>query len=236
MVSVCIATYNGERFIRRQIESILPQLDSDDEIIVSDDGSTDNTLDIIRGFEESRICIIDGAHKGSPIWNFEKALSYAHGDYVFLCDQDDEWMPNKVSTMLKALRDSYCVVSDCEVIYTTSDDVVVERKPSFFSFNHTRSGSIYNLMVKNGYLGCCMAFRRAVLDKALPFPKECPMHDIWIGNVAAFYYSVSFVHDKLIRFHRHASNASTTGRPSGNGLLGKLKVRYDVIKELAKRK
>ena len=74
MISVCIATYNGERFIERQINSILSQIGTEDEVIVADDGSTDNTLAILKEMNDPRIHIIDGAHRHSPTWNFEKSL------------------------------------------------------------------------------------------------------------------------------------------------------------------
>ena len=96
MISVCIATYNGERFIREQIDSILRQLSSDDEIIVSDDGSTDDTISIINSIDDKRIRIIEGPRKHSPTHNFECAMKEAKGYYIFLADQDDVWKPNKV--------------------------------------------------------------------------------------------------------------------------------------------
>ena len=115
MISVCIATYNGQQFIREQIDSILCQLSSDDEIIVSDNGSADDTISIINSIDDKRIRIIEGPRKHSPILNFEKALKEAKGEFVFLADQDDLWKPNKVETCMKWLKKYYCVVSDAEV-------------------------------------------------------------------------------------------------------------------------
>ena len=104
MISVCVATYNGEKFIREQIESILCQLSSDDEIIVSDDGSTDGTIVIINCIGDKRIRIIEGPRKHSPTFNFENALKEAKGDYIFLADQDDVWKTNKVEVCMKWLQ------------------------------------------------------------------------------------------------------------------------------------
>ena len=104
MISVCLATYNGQRFIKRQITSILSQIGEEDEVVVSDDGSTDDTLTILRDLNDSRIRIIDGAHRHSPTWNFEKALEGARGEYIFLSDQDDVWMPDKVQKSVEALE------------------------------------------------------------------------------------------------------------------------------------
>ena len=196
MISVCIATYNGERYIRQQIESIVCQLNVDDEIIVSDDGSTDGTLDIVKGIGDKRIKIIEGPGRKSPILNFECALKASKGDFIFLSDQDDVWKPDKVEICMKWLKTYNCVVSDAEV----TDNRLKPLYPSLYDIMQVRQGRIYNTIWKNGYTGCCMAFRRNVLEASLPFPKNIPMHDIWIGNVAAYKYNVIFIPDSLIHF------------------------------------
>lgn len=228
MISVCIATYNGERFLKRQVTSILSQIDVKDEVIVADDGSVDNTLTILRDLNDPRIRIVDGAHRHSPTWNFEKALKEARGEYIFLSDQDDVWMPEKVAVTMRYLQQYDCVVSDNVTV--AADDSVISD--SFYAVNNTRPGKYYNLLFKNGYLGCCMAFRRNVLDAALPFPADIPMHDIWIGNVAAFKYSVCFIPDKLMHYNRHGDNASTASAPSVYSLRQKLGFRWSVIHNL----
>ena len=89
MISVCMATYNGEKYIEEQLKSILSQLGENDEVIVSDDSSTDNTLAIVESFNDVRIKIFPNNKFHSPIFNFENALKQATGDYIFLSDQDD---------------------------------------------------------------------------------------------------------------------------------------------------
>lgn len=233
MISVCIATYNGKEELRRQLDSIYPQLSVDDEIVISDDNSTDGTRELIKTYIDNDACLpkvylIDGPSLHSPIPNFENALKNAKGDYIFLSDQDDQWMPNKVEVMMKALQQSSCVVSDCVV----TDGALNVTAASFYELNRTRAGWMYNLFVKNGYLGCCMAFRRCVLEKSLPFPKHTPMHDIWIGNIAAMYYDVCFINDRLISFCRHDHNASDTARKSTSSFLQKIGYRFIVVKDL----
>lgn len=232
MITVCIATYNGEDVIRRQLDSILPQLGKDDEVIVSDDCSSDRTLDIVKSYKSPLIKIIKGPSLGTPIANFQNALRHANGDYIFLSDQDDQWLPNKVSTMMEALKEHYCVVSDC---YVTDGNLKL-LNPSFFGLNRTRPGWMYNLLRKNGYLGCCMAFRRCVIEKALPFPKHTAMHDIWIGNVAAMYYDVHFINDRLINFCRHNHNVSDTAGKSTATILQKFLFRWNTVMGLIARR
>ncbi|MEO5643505.1 MAG: glycosyltransferase, partial [Bacteroidia bacterium] len=95
-ISVCLATYNGEKYIGEQLQSILIQLSQHDEVIISDDSSSDRTIDIVQAFGDSRIIILHGQTFRSPIRNFENALSHAGGQYIFLADQDDVWLPEKV--------------------------------------------------------------------------------------------------------------------------------------------
>ena len=228
MISVCVATYNGEKFIREQIDSILCQLSSDDEIIVSDDGSTDGTIVIINCIGDKRIRIIEGPRKHSPTFNFENALKEAKGDYIFLADQDDVWKTNKVEVCMKWLQKYDCVVSDAEV----TDSNLNPLYPSLYAIMQVRQGHIYNTVWKNGYTGCCMAFRHEVLNASLPFPKDIPMHDIWIGNVAAYKYNVKFISEKLVLFRRHEDTISCNGKGSKYSIWQKIKFRWSIIKNI----
>ena len=229
MISVCVATYNGEKFIREQIDSILCQLSSDDEIIVSDDGSTDGTIVIINCIGDKRIRIIEGPRKHSPTFNFENALKEAKGNYIFLADQDDVWKTNKVEVCMKWLQKYDCMVSDAEV----TDSNLNPLYPSLYAIMQVRQGHIYNTVWKNGYTGCCMAFRRNILEASLPFPKDIPMHDIWIGNVAAYKYNVKFIPDKLILFRRHKETISCNGKGSKYSIWQQMKFRWSIIKNIA---
>ncbi len=232
MITVCIATYNGERYIREQMESILPQLKTGDEVIVSDDGSTDDTLHIIRSMSDRRIRIIDGPRRHSPTLNFENALRHAKGDIIFLADQDDVWQRDKVDVCMRALSDCHCVVSDAIV----TDQRLNVINSSMYTMMNVRTGRLYNLLWRNGYTGCCMAFRRDVLRYALPFPDSVPMHDIWIGNVSAFCLSVKFISDKLIMFRRHEHTASCNGKGSKFSMRKKIMFRWNTAKEIIRLK
>ena len=148
MISICMATYNGEKYIKEQIDSILPQLSKNDEIIISDDSSTDDTLSIIRSFNDHRIKIFSGCNFHSPISNFENALKYAKGDYIFLSDQDDVWLENKVERMMEALKQYSLVVSDC---YVVNKDCEIIRN-SFF-VRKPVPGIIWNLFRDSREIG-----------------------------------------------------------------------------------
>lgn len=201
-----MATYNGELYISEQISSILAQLGPDDEVIVSDDGSADSTVAIIRSFEDPRISIIQGPAIGSVMKNFESALCYANGKYIFLCDQDDTWLPDKVQHVTALLVEYDLVLTDCKVV----DQVGQIIHDSFFKLRGSQPGFFKNLF-KNSYIGCCMAFRREVLSYALPFPTSIHMHDWWIGLLVERLGHVYFYPRPLIAYRRHGNNASRTG-------------------------
>lgn len=232
MISVCIATYNGARYIGEQLASILKQLSAEDEVVVSDDGSTDGTIDIVRSLNDRRIRIVDGPRRHSPTLNFEWALRNAKGEYVFLADQDDVWLEGKVRRCVEELQKCDCVVSDARV----TDSCLNTTSESLFQLMHVRRGRLSNLLWRNGYTGCCMAFKREVLSKALPFPTDIPMHDIWIGNVAAFCGRLRFIDDRLLLFRRHDATASCNGKGSNYSLWQKLSFRLHTLKNIVKLK
>lgn len=227
MISVCIATYNGEKYIKQQLSSILCQISLNDEVIVSDDNSTDRTVEIIQNLDDARIKVLN-ANFHNVIKNIENALNYAKGDFIFLCDQDDVWLPNKVSICLQALSKSDLVVSDC---FITDKDLNIISN-SFFKQNNSHKNK-WRALLRSPYIGCCMAFRRTILKDALPFPK-IPMHDLWIGNVAAFRYKINFIPEKLIYYRRHGSNQSTASESSQSSTFQKITYRTSIIYGLMK--
>ena len=158
MISVCIPTFNGEKFIKQQLDSILNQSMPVDEIIISDDSSSDNTVKIIKSYNNNRIKLIENQTFKSPIFNLENALKKANGDYIFLADQDDIWYDNKVEIMMKHLKDYNLVVSNCEII-DENDAVLVH---SFFKVMNSGKGVFKNL-IKNTYSGNCMALNKNLL-------------------------------------------------------------------------
>ena len=229
MISVCLITYNGEKYILEQLRSILSQLDSDDEVIISDDNSSDCTLELIQNIKDSRVKIFKNNNKSGIQSNVENALNLAIGDIVFLSDQDDFWLPNKVSVVVNALQNNDLIVSDC---YITDKDLNIVHE-SFFQQNNSQSNK-WKALIRNPYLGCCMTFNRKVLEKSLPFPSGIPMHDIWIGNIAAFNFKVSFISEKLIYYRRHGNNTSSASEPSKYRISQQIGFRLKIIIELIK--
>lgn len=227
MISVCMATFNGEQYVKEQLDSILPQLSEFDEVIVSDDNSTDKTVEVIKSYRDRRIRLFEKQTFSSPVFNFENALKHANGDLIFLSDQDDIWAPNKVNLIKKYLENYDLVVSDAIII----DEFGNLIENSFFKSNKSKQGLIRNV-IRNSYLGCAMAFNRKVLEKALPFPSDCPMHDWWLGLIGECYGDVFLIEDKLISYRKHSGNVSSTGERSKFSLRKKLSMRFLVVRNL----
>lgn len=224
-----MATYNGELYLKKQLDSILFQLGVNDEIIISDDGSLDNTISIANSYADSRIKVFVNEMRHGPVGNFENALKNSSGKYIFLADQDDVWLPGKVIDTYSLLLDNDLVLSNCEI--TDQFDNIL--KSSFFDDRGSRKG-FFNNLFRNSYIGCCMAFRREVLTYALPFPDNIHMHDWWIGLLVEVKGRVFFNEKVLIKYVRHGNNASPTGG-SGYGFFEQLKNRFWLLLSVTKR-
>jgi glycosyltransferase involved in cell wall biosynthesis len=222
-ISVVIATYNGEKFIKEQIASILKQVDDDAEIIVSDNGSTDETIEIIKSFDDKRItltyCLVKGV-----IPNFENGLNKASGNIIFLSDQDDVWLDDKVQVTKEYLQQYDLVMSDCKIV----DDSLNVLFNSFYIQTNAGKGLVKNLL-SNTYHGCCMAFKKELLELSLPFPKNIPMHDIWISFVGEIFFSCYFIPKPLLLHRRHHQNASTATKKSEYNFFQKVMFRIHLL-------
>jgi glycosyltransferase involved in cell wall biosynthesis len=233
-ISVCMASYNGERFISRQLQTILSQLLPSDEVVISDDSSTDRTVEFIEAIEDNRIRLFVGQTFHSPIYNFEHALKHATGEVIFLSDQDDEWVDGWVETALVTLRDVSLVVCDADMI-DTYGKVRPPLEAKIYRGSARKPGITRNLY-RNGYIGCCCAFRREVLERALPFPAKLPWHDWWIGLVADAFFSTRFIPDRKIRYRRHGGNVSQTGEKSTSTIMKKVRMRWNLCFALITRR
>lgn len=207
MVSVCMAAYKGDKYIQKQIESILQNLSKDDELIVSDDARDEKLTAYLEQMSNKsgiKIISLEGPKKG-VVKNFENAMRMAKGDVIFLADQDDVWMPNKVKQVMKHFENPKCmaVVHNAELI----DAEGKRLGQNMFAIRKSAPGMIKNIW-KNSFVGCCMAFRKEVRDKALPIPERGMLHDQWIGLQAHKMGKVDFEQQTLLQYRRHENNVS----------------------------
>ena len=234
MISVCMASYNGEKYIAEQIESILKQIKETDELIISDDGSTDRTLDIVEEFHDSRIKVLHH-NKGNYTKNFENALTHASGDIIFLCDQDDIWKPDKVKTTLQYFRNTGADFLVSAVTLVDGDmNVILE---SSFEGGRTRTGFWYNLAATS-YIGACMAFKKKILKRVLPIPgtSKYIAHDYWIACISERYYKTALIKEPLILYRRHGGNTSPAFGKSKLSVIERIYKRFYTLYYIAGRR
>lgn len=232
-VSVAMAVYNGEKYVRDQIVSILSQLRKDDELIISYDESSDNSLSILTEFAQSdkRVKIYDNPYKPGVVKNFQNAVEHCLGDIIFLSDQDDVWLPNKVDKVLREFENPHVavVIHDSKL---TDSDLNVRFKSTFKLRGGVRTsflGNIYRL----SYIGCCMAFRFFYKELVVPFPTIYRSHDWWIGSMLSCGKTkIKAIDEALILHREHANNATPKSRPPLNY---QLQVRWIIIKNVIAR-
>ena len=229
-ISVALAAYKGEQYIAEQLESILQQLGENDEVIVSDDYPAGKTRDIVVNMasRDKRIRYIEGKGKG-VVKNFENALLNCTGDVIFLSDQDDVWLPSKVEKVMVEIRNgAQLVFHDAAV---TDADLNITDESNFSS--HGSDLSFSGNLIRNTFVGCCMAFTRELLKETLPFPEGLPMHDWWIALIALKKKRKTvLLAEPLILWRRHGSNV-TGGKTS---FIQKVMWRLKMISSLAKIK
>jgi len=233
-ISVAMATYNGEKYISEQLDSILPQLAGEDELIISDDNSKDNTVEIIKGYiaSDDRIKLFSNLNSG-VIKNFENAIKLCKNEIVFLCDQDDVWVNNKVAVTKKYFENDdklMVIVSDA---YVTDDklNVIID---SFFKSRNSQKGVVRNI-IKNSYLGCTMAFRQSAKPYFLPIPSNIGMHDMWIGISMEMFGETKFIAEKLVYYRRHESTVTKINKSKFPNIRSTVLRRKNLVLELYKR-
>lgn len=223
-VSVVMATFNGEKFIEKQIDSILRQLDETDELIISDDGSTDDTIKIIQRYEANykNIHYYDGPHKGY-VENFQFLFSKAKNELIMISDQDDIWEHDKINEVRRTFQmnpNSWVVVHDA--CFIDEKDQLLDG--SIFDTRNAHNGFARNL-IKSMYYGCCMTLKRDYLEFILPFPMTSASYDQWIGLFAELKKKSVILNKPLIRHRLHGSNQSV-----GRGFFYRLWFRVELLK------
>jgi len=210
-VSVVMAVHNGRRFLGEQIASVLTELNPEDELLVVDDASSDNSGAWLRGLGDDRVSVHVNEHNLGVIASFEKGLSLASKEIVFLCDQDDVWLPGKRAAFLSAFESTpgvLVVISDAQLI--NADGLVTA--PSFMAMRGGFRAGLLSTLFRNRYLGCAMAFRRELLAAALPIPRAVPMHDMWLGVLGVALGQVQFLPRPWLQYRRHGGNVSPARR------------------------
>jgi glycosyltransferase involved in cell wall biosynthesis len=246
-VSVALCTFNGAPFIAEQLASILSQDPPPFEVVVSDDGSTDNTLAIVRStarqFTGDRVVVLPAADHLGVTANFERAVAATSGEIIALCDQDDVWHPGRIARIVREFRanpELLLLHHDAELVDVSGARMGLTLFQSLRVRAHERKaieqGRARDVFIRrNLATGATVAFRSVLLNSARPFPPEW-VHDEWLAIVAAAYGQVVIIDDQLIDYRQHSSNQIGAANPRLRYRLGRMvKPRGDRLLRLADR-
>ncbi len=206
LVSIILCTYNGELFIKEQLDSLLWQTYPNIEIIISDDASSDGTVNILKQYlHDKRIKIVLQQKNLGPVKNFEYAASLSKGKYIAFADQDDIWLPQKLEKLVASIKDSYLVFSDSFLIneYGNKMNIQLSQLRCMFSTNDTR-GFIFSNVV----WGHAMLIHKNLLPYVLPIPSQIP-HDIWMAINATIVTGIRYLNEPLTLYRQHSSTVTT---------------------------
>lgn len=205
MISVAMATYNGAAFLPQQLASFVAQERRPDELVVTDDRSSDGTAEFVERFAETapfRVRFSVNPERLGIRDNFQRALSLAEGDIVLLSDQDDAWFPAKIRRLVEHLE------QDQNALVVMNDKIIADEQlqPSTATMLSNIRG--YGGALSQFVAGCCAAVRRQWLDVVLPIPEGIAYHDVWILGLAHDLGVVRLCDEPLQLYRRHGKNAS----------------------------
>lgn len=229
-ISVAMAVYNGETYLPQQLDSILAQLEPQDEIVISYDKSKDGTWQLIQSYSEKypQVRVLENAHPGIN-GNFNNAIAGCSGDYIFICDQDDRWAENKRSAVLETFEKTGADMVIHNGVHIGPQGEIISDP--FFTLYRIGDGKLKNIL-KPRYSGCCTAFTRAMAQKIMPMPMNLDAYDHWIGTVGEFMGKIAY-EDRILLYHRlHDNNVTPV---STRSLKVILKARWTLLQNLHRR-
>ncbi|MGX1791338.1 glycosyltransferase [Microbacterium sp. NPDC055312] len=216
--SICMATFNGEKYLQEQLDSILAQLHDGDELLIVDDASSDRTLQILSAVDDPRVVVVQNSENLGYVRTFERAMNLATRDVLLLSDQDDVWVEGRRDELVQAARHSAVVASNLLLLGTQQPlPSPLTGHPWLLSHDDRRFllNELLMLIGNAPYFGCAMAVRRDALDLILPFPPYLnESHDLWIATVGNASRAMRHVHKPSILRRIHDDNTSPS-RPRG---------------------
>lgn len=230
-ISVCLASYNGEKYVEEQLKSIIIQLSVDDEIIIVDDCSKDSTVKVIKSLKDERIKIFKNEVNKGHVYSFGKAISLSNNEIVFMSDQDDIWTEGRVDLMKSKLLNSQSMLlsSNSDFINSFGEKIDFGIIGVQYKFSKKNVSNIFDIFVgKENYYGCAMAFKKELKEIILPIPTYVESHDLWIAMAANLFKSNLHCDEITLSRRVHGSNASIIKRP----IALKIWSRYIFVKSM----
>lgn len=213
LVSIAMTTYNGEKYLREQLDSIYNQTYKNIEVIVCDDRSTDKTPEILEEYKQKYGLqyYINETNLGY-VKNFENAVSLCSGEFIALSDQDDIWLPEKIETLVNEIGDFSLVYSDAGLIDQNGEslgETKIEKAQRELGLKPAKS---FNEVLRYGLQGCASLFKKDIVEKIIPFPQNIT-HDSWIGMVSSKINGIKFLDKPLIKYRLHLNNTLGVNKP-----------------------
>lgn len=204
LVSVCLATYNGEKYIQEQLDSILSQTYPNIEIIIQDDASTDQTYTILQTYKNSNIKLFKNKNNLGYQKNFESLLQKANGNFIALCDQDDIWQENKIELLLNNIGESSLIYSD-SLLVDENNNSLEKKLSQQLKNNFITSHSALEFVYDNSVSAHAMLFKKELLQYITFFPQHI-YFDQYIAATAASLHGINYYDMPLVRYRQHSTN------------------------------
>jgi rhamnosyltransferase len=223
-VDILMASYNGEKYIKEQIDSILNQTYKNFTLHISDDKSTDKTVKILKDYakKDNRIVLHLQEKNQGYLKNFEYLLTQATSDYIMLCDQDDVWLPDKVEISVNKMVEDKLDLAICDMLVVDEELKIMNKSYfNFISLKLNNNLKFKDFLFRNPAAGCAMIFNKSLLDKILPFPNlKHPyyIHDWYIYMIGEAYGKVGFVNTPVSNYRQHSSNSVGMNRKTKKDL------------------
>ncbi len=233
LVSIAMCTYNGQRFIKEQLDSILNQTYANLEIIIVDDCSSDKTVDILNEYaaNDKRIIFHQNKTNLGYLKNFEKAISLCNGEFIALADQDDIFKEKKIETFVQEIKENILIYSDAIIIDDNSKEVGKELvRPNRCLIS---GGCNKALLLGNCVSGNTLMFKKELVEYILPIPQNISYHDIWITFVASTYATISYTDESMTYYRRYAQQVTHNPQVMSKNFFDKLEQKKEIkIKEM----
>lgn len=235
--SVCICSYNGEKFIQEQLNSILNQIGKKDEVIIIDDCSTDKTVRLIEQYKDMRINLIINKKNLGPIKTFEKAIKFSKNEIIFLSDQDDIWIEGRFELMKNKLlnSDAFLLSSNSIFIDKYNEPIKFEIDGVFEKDSKNYKKNIIDIFVgKTNYYSCLMAFKRDFINLILPIPTYVESNCLWFAMCANLTNKNLHIEAVTLKRRIHENNFSLKPRKLILKIFSRIKLLIQIF-EILKR-
>ena len=214
MISIALATYNGEKFIKEQIDSIIYQTFEDWELVISDDCSNDRTIEILHEYEkkDKRIHVFCNQVNVGFKDNFAKAISYCKGEYIALADQDDVWTNDHIELLYKNIGNNSLICSNSTVVDENLNRLGYQLHNDTLFVADNKESQFIQLIYSNFVQGCTVLFKKELMKDFIPIPKNQRYHDYWLAWVAVTKNGIKYIDQSTLFYRQHFSNITDNSR------------------------